>query len=115
MCIRESLSAARSAAYMTLILSQMIHVFECKLDCGASLSALHLLKNHTLVFACLLSVAVTIAVVYFPPLQAIFQTTAVKGDQLLIALGASLLSPLVGLTERLFEGAHANAQTSRQH
>ncbi len=96
------LVVARSAAFMTLILAQMIHVFECKLDRGAPLSSLHPLRNRTLLAACTLSVALSAAVVYLPPLQAIFQTAAVRGALLVPTLGSVLISPLVGLLDRAF-------------
>ncbi|MEA5050961.1 MAG: cation-translocating P-type ATPase [Oscillospiraceae bacterium] len=86
---------SRSAAYLTLVCAQMVHVLECKLDAaGFELSSIF--RNRVLLFACLLSVAVTLAVVYMPFLQSVFETAAVTGRPLLISLGCIALSPLVG-------------------
>ncbi len=85
---------ARSAAYITLIIAQMIHVLECKLEGGWRNA--NFFGNRTLVFAIFVSIAVTFAVVYLPPLQAIFQTTAVTGRYLLPMLGCIVLSPILG-------------------
>ncbi|MEA4912267.1 MAG: cation-translocating P-type ATPase [Oscillospiraceae bacterium] len=86
---------SRSAAYMTLVCAQMVYVLECKLD-ASDFAWRSMFRNKTLLFACLLSVGVTIAVVYFPPLQAVFQTAAVTGKSFLISVGCIALSPLVG-------------------
>ena len=74
------LSLARSAAYLVLVLSQMVHIFECR---GRGLS---LAGNPYLVFAALASVLITFATVYLPILQPIFSTTPV---------GAAYLPPML--------------------
>ena len=86
--------AARSAAYMTLVLAQMTHVLECKLENGFTRE--NLLGNKTLIIAVIVSVAMTLAVVYIPALQTIFETVQVTGQNLLIALGSIALSPILG-------------------
>ncbi|MEG1268053.1 MAG: cation transporting ATPase C-terminal domain-containing protein, partial [Oscillospiraceae bacterium] len=100
--LSQDLVVARSAAYMTLIFAQMVHVFECKLDRGAPLGSLHPFRNKTLLFACGMSIVVTLAVVYLPILQKIFSTAAVTGELLIPVLGSVLISPLVGMLDHVF-------------
>lgn len=90
---------ARSATYMTLVIAQMMHVLEIKLEKG--FRNVNLLGNKTLLFAITASVAVTLAVVYLPTLQSIFETTAVLGRNLLPVLGCILISPVMGLLLRI--------------
>lgn len=65
------LDLARSACYLVLVLSQMVHLFECR---G---KGIWVLDNPCLLGASAFSVLLTFLSVYLPPLQAIFGTTAV--------------------------------------
>ena len=82
------LSLARSAAYLVLVLSQMVHIFECR---GKGLS---LTGNPYLVFAALASVLITFATVYLPILQPIFSTTPVGAAYLPSMLIGIFAGPL---------------------
>ncbi|WP_138493118.1 calcium-translocating P-type ATPase, SERCA-type [Paenibacillus pinistramenti] len=66
------LMKAQSVAFVTLVMAQLIHVF----DCRSSRSIFHrnILQNKFLVLAVLSSVAMTLAVMYIEPLQPIFKT-----------------------------------------
>ncbi|NLC79526.1 MAG: cation-translocating P-type ATPase, partial [Ruminococcaceae bacterium] len=90
------LEVARSATFLTLILAQMIHVFECKFEDGG-FSVSEIFSNRLLVAASLSSIAVTVAVIYLPFLQKIFLTCAVTGTPLLVSLGCVALSVAIGL------------------
>ena len=91
-------AAARTAALVTLVMSQLIHVFECRSE-EKSLFRINPFKNPWLVAAASISAAVMFACIYIPPLQAVFSTVALSGELLLKALmyaaavpvGASLL------------------------
>ena len=65
------LKLARSAGYLVLVLSQMVHIFECR---G---KGFRLWGNPYLLAASVFSIAVTLLTVYNPWLQTIFGTTAV--------------------------------------
>ena len=67
-----SLARAQTVAFATLVLAQLIHVF----DCRSSRSIFHrnLLENRFLVLAVLSSLALMLAVLYLEPLQPIFKT-----------------------------------------
>ncbi|MEG1557187.1 MAG: cation-translocating P-type ATPase [Oscillospiraceae bacterium] len=94
------LTMSRSAAYLTLVIAQMVHVFECRVSASGGLRNMKFFANKTLLAACLCSIGVTIAVVYIPFLQKIFMTSSVTGIYLLVVVGTIILSPLMGL---LFE------------
>ncbi|CAM2821482.1 calcium-translocating P-type ATPase, SERCA-type [Paenibacillus sediminis] len=66
------LSKAQSVAFATLVMAQLIHVF----DCRSSRSIFHrnLLQNRYLVLAVLSSVVLMVGVMYIEPMQPIFKT-----------------------------------------
>ncbi|WP_116059428.1 calcium-translocating P-type ATPase, SERCA-type [Cohnella phaseoli] len=63
---------AQTVAFATLVMAQLIHVF----DCRSSRSIFHrkLLENKFLVFAVLSSLVLMLAVLYIEPLQPVFKT-----------------------------------------
>ncbi len=72
-----TLEVARTAALCTLILSQLIHVFECKSE-TKPLFAIPIWDNWKLLVSVLLSAAVLLAAVQHPALQLIFSTVALS-------------------------------------
>lgn len=89
-----SLVTARTAALVTLVLSQLIHVFECKSE-RKSIFEIDFLSNLWLVGAVLTSLCILACVVYIPALQNIFQTVALLSDQWIPVAGLSLLPPIL--------------------
>lgn len=89
-----TLEAGRTAALITLVMSQLIHVFECKSE-KKSLFRIKLFSNVKLILAVLASFAVLAAAVVMPQLQMIFQTVMLDSEQLLIALGLSAAVPII--------------------
>ncbi len=89
-----TLEAGRTAALVTLVVSQLIHVFECKSE-RKSLLRIKLMSNVKLILAVAVSLAVLAGAVMLPQLQAVFQTTLLSSDQLLAALGFSAAVPLI--------------------
>lgn len=69
-----ALTHAQTVAFATLVMAQLIHVF----DCRSSRSIFHrnLFENKALVLAVASSVALLLGVLYIEPLQPIFKTTA---------------------------------------
>lgn len=88
-----SLLAARTCALLTLVLSQLIHVFECKSEVK-NIFTVKYFNNPKLILAVILSFAVIVACLYLPPLQAIFSTVAPTSSQLLTATLFSLAVPV---------------------
>ncbi|TVY00684.1 calcium-translocating P-type ATPase, SERCA-type [Cohnella terricola] len=68
----QQLVHAQTVAFATLVMAQLIHVF----DCRSSRSIFHrrLLENKFLVLAVLSSLLLMIAVLYIEPLQPVFKT-----------------------------------------
>lgn len=87
------LGAARTAALVTLICSQLIHVFECKTEEGTLFSVPYF-SNKKLIAAVLCSVLVTACALFLPLMQEIFSTTALVGIPLYTALGFSFAVPI---------------------
>lgn len=98
------LSAARTGALVTLICSQLIHVFECKTEEGTLFSVPYF-SNGKLIAAVMISVLVTAAALFFPPMQTVFATCPLHRTPLLTALGFSFAVPIAaGLAKRLSDG-----------
>lgn len=72
----EDLNYARSVAFTTLVLAQLIHVFDCRSDRG--LFARNIFSNIYLLLAVLSSFMLLLIVIYVEALQPIFHTTALS-------------------------------------
>jgi len=86
---------AQSVAFATLVMAQLIHVF----DCRSSRSIFHRnpLQNKYLVGAVLSSVILMLGVLYLPALQPIFKTVTLGfAEWLLILVAASIPTFLMG-------------------
>ena len=81
----DDLSYAQTIAFATLILTQLIHVF----DCRSAYSVLHRnpFGNMPLVWAVVSSWILTLLVIYYPPLQNIFHTDAIVLKDWLLIVG----------------------------
>lgn len=82
-----TLVKAQTVAFATLVLAQLIHVF----DCRSSRSIFHRnpLQNKYLVLAVLSSLALMLAVMYIDPLQPIFKTVDLGVKEWILALVAA--------------------------
>ena len=85
-----TLQIARTGALVTLILTQLIHVFECKSE-TKSLFRIPFFNNMKLVAAVCVSLAVMWFAVWNPVGMAIFETAALSLDQMK-RIGALLLA-----------------------
>ncbi len=94
---------ARTAAFFTLALSQLIFVFECRSESRGMFSK-GILANRWLVGAVLVSAGVAVAAVYVPVLQTVFGFETMPRELLLlslgIAFGGAVLSSLVTIIIR---------------
>ena len=88
----NNLEIARTGAFVTLVITQLIHVLECKSE-SKSLFEIDLLSNKFLIFATLTSLIMILVVVYIAKLQIIFRTTSLMLNEWLIILGFSFLGP----------------------
>ena len=90
----KSVEHARTAAFVTLVFTQLVHVFECKSE-KRSLFTIKIFNNIKLIFAVISSAAIVLSTVYIPALQPIFKTVALGGGEMLAVLCATLAVPLV--------------------
>jgi Ca2+-transporting ATPase len=91
----DNLAHAQSIAFATLVMAQLIHVF----DCRSSRSIFHRnpLQNAYLVLAVLSSLALMLGVLYVPHMQPIFKTVPLGWqDWILVLIAAGIPTFLMG-------------------
>lgn len=88
------LAAARTGALTTLIMSQLVHVFECKSE-TKGIFGINYFDNMKLIGAVLVSLAVLAAAVYVPVIQTVFSTVSLGKVPLLISSGFSVAVPVI--------------------
>lgn len=88
------LSRGRTAAFLTLVLTQLIHVFECKSE-KKSILHMNLGNNKALIGAVCFSFLMIMAAIYFPPLQPVFGTVSLTLHDLLLVGGLTLFGPVL--------------------
>ena len=85
---------SRTAALVTLIFTQLFHVFECKSE-EKSLLQIKLLSNPALVLAVVGSLALTLLMVYHPLMQEVLLTTPLTSPQMLRVFAFALIAPVL--------------------
>lgn len=92
--MKSGIDTARTAAFAALVLSQLIHVFECRSE-KKSIFDINILENKYLIWAVAISMIMLLGVLYIPFLQYIFQTTILNLNDWLFIIGLSLAGPAV--------------------
>lgn len=87
------LAMARTCALITLILSQLIHVFECRNEHGSIFSR-NPFGNTAVVLSVMISLLVTAASIYIPSVSVLMETTVPTTDLLMVSLGFAVAIPL---------------------
>lgn len=72
----ESIEKARTMAFATIVVSQLIHVFECRSE-RHSIFEINFFGNLFLILAVMISLSLLLAVIYIPQLRPIFRTIAI--------------------------------------
>ncbi|MGM9925318.1 MAG: cation-translocating P-type ATPase [Bacillus sp. (in: firmicutes)] len=85
----DNLAYAQTIAFTTLVMAQLIHVFDCRSE--KNIFARNPFGNKYLVGAVLLSLLMIIPVIYLPSLQGIFGTVAIVPKDWLLVMGLSAL------------------------
>ncbi|MCL2056079.1 MAG: cation-translocating P-type ATPase [Oscillospiraceae bacterium] len=85
---------ARTGALLTLVLTQLFHVFECKSE-TKSIFAINPLDNPMLIGAVAASLGMIGIAVYNPFIQSILSTVALTGGQVLRVTAAAMAVPLI--------------------
>lgn len=100
----HSLGTARTGALITLVLSQLIHVFECKSE-DKTLFTVPYLSNPFLLFSVFISAAALFAGIWLPVLQKVFFTAVPSLGEFLVAVAAAAIVPVgAGIIPKLFMG-----------
>ncbi len=90
------LATARTAALLTLVLTQLIHVFECKSE-EKGLLHIPFFNNKKLLAAAAVSAGIAAAAVYWPPLSALMETAPLSAENLLFIALCLLAAPALSL------------------
>jgi Ca2+-transporting ATPase len=85
----DNLMYAQTIAFATLVMAQLIHVFDCRSE--RSVFHRNPFQNMYLVFAVISSILLMLVVIYYPPLQPIFHTTAIALRDWLLIIGLSAI------------------------
>jgi len=91
---KMNLETCRTLALCTLVMSQLIHVFECRSE-RHSIFQIKLFTNPYLVGAVAISISLMCAVLYVPFLQDVFHTVALSLKQWLIVIFFSGIIALI--------------------
>lgn len=95
----EHLVYGQTIAFTTLVMAQLIHVFDCRSE--RSVFDRNPFENMYLVLAVLSSILLLLVVIYWPPLQPIFHTIALSLRDWMLIIGlAALPTVLFGFTKR---------------
>lgn len=85
----QNLVYAQTVAFATLVMAQLIHVFDCR--CERSIFDRNPFGNLYLVGAVLLSVLLLLVVIYYPPLQSVFHTVSITSLDWMLIVGLAAL------------------------
>lgn len=88
------LPTARTGALVTLILSQLVHVFECRSEVKG-LFRMNPLGNKAVLWAVGASAAVTLACLYIPQLARVMETVPLSPMLMAAAIGFALAVPIM--------------------
>lgn len=89
------LTYARTIAFTTLVMAQLIHVFDCRSE--RSVFARNPFQNLYLIIAVISSIALLLVVIYYPPLQIIFETLPIRlNDWIYVISMAAIPTVLFG-------------------
>lgn len=97
----DELIYAQTVAFATLVMAQLIHVFDCRSE--RSIYHRNPFQNLYLVGAVISSVILMLIVIYYPPLQTIFHTVSLAPEEWLLIMGLASL-PTFLLVGTLFTG-----------
>ncbi|MGG3888986.1 calcium-translocating P-type ATPase, SERCA-type [Metabacillus fastidiosus] len=85
----NNLIYAQTIAFATLVLAQLIHVFDCRSE--KSIFERNPFENMYLIFAVISSFLLMLVVIYFEPVQPIFHTVAIEPRDWLLVVGFSAI------------------------
>ncbi|MFT9847931.1 cation-translocating P-type ATPase [Aneurinibacillus sp. REN35] len=109
----SDLTRAQTVAFVTLVMAQLIHVFDCRSE--ISIFSRNPMQNKYLVLAVLSSILLVLPVIYLPVLQPIFGTVALSAyEWTFIVLLAGIPTFATGVFSLLYAkpGKHGRVRES---
>lgn len=91
---QNNLELARTAAFATLVMTQLLFVFECRSD-SVNIRWQNPLGNIHLTLSVILSTAMLFAVIYIPLFQPIFKTVPLSKNILVFVLSLAGLGAVI--------------------
>lgn len=88
----KNVAEARTAAFIALVFTQLLHVFECKSE-SKGLFSINLFNNIKLIWAVLSSAVIVIGAVYIPFFANIFKTVPLDLKSMLVVFGFTAAVP----------------------
>lgn len=85
----DNLAYAQTIAFATLVMAQLIHVFDCRSE--KSVFSRNPFGNKYLVWAVISSLVLMLVVIYYPPLQPVFHTVPIIPSDWLLVIGMASL------------------------
>lgn len=92
---------ARTAAFMTLVLIQLVHSFECRSE-RKNLFELGIRGNYFLLISDAISFLLMLCVVYVPFLQGIFRTVPLGFTEWFMIMGFTAIGPVADWASEIF-------------
>ncbi|WP_265446509.1 calcium-translocating P-type ATPase, SERCA-type [Acetivibrio straminisolvens] len=90
----SNVHVARTAAFVTLVITQLIHVFECKSE-RKNIFEIPFFNNIPLILAVMCSLIMILGVVYVPLFQEVFKTVPLSLNDWILIGGFSALGPVI--------------------
>lgn len=103
----NNLPHAQTVAFITLVMAQLIHVFDCRSE--KSVYHRNPFGNIFLVMAVISSILLVIPVIYVPSLQVVFHTVSLGMHDWLLILGLAAIPTFVLAASAIFEKKAVNA------
>jgi len=91
-----NLTVARTTAFVTLVLIQLVHSFECRSE-TKNFFQIGIRGNYFLLISVLISLILMVAVVYVPALQGVFSTAALGLHEWITIALITLVGPFSGM------------------
>ncbi len=89
-----NIEVCRTGALFTLIVSQLVHCFECKSE-TKGLFSINIFNNTFMFISVVISALILLATIYLPCLQIVFSTVALNRQQVLISTGYALIIAII--------------------
>ncbi|MDF2522380.1 MAG: calcium-translocating P-type ATPase, SERCA-type [Clostridiales bacterium] len=85
---------ARTSAFATLVIAQLIHVFECKSE-RKNIFEIPIFNNVALVLSVICSLIMILGVIYIPIFQRVFKTVPLSINEWSLIMGFTALGPVI--------------------